>query len=662
MATSLKTIEYAFPMFTQVQPDNTALNMGTINVYIPETNNRVFKGFKVEVSFQDVITATGGTIVTKTITLNIGGNNATYIDSASDTHSGENISLQLWFDFVTHANRFFGSGTSQTCSLTITLDQTTGTTLGMNNITAKLIITYEYDTNSTTQIKTVRIPFQSPQVGITGNSPYLLGTIPNLSTYLPEEQKNFRDYFITFYGNQSNTGAAATNYALGMNLSSTSPISGGYQATALQSSCLVQHIWNLTGELMPNTGQSHDVYIYLTGVTAGAGIQTRFNHICGLLTLTYEYNESNTTNVFNSLTIPLEIDSPVPGNFSTSGIRFSRNFIFTESGIDFKQSAIQFNYNAAQNLIGTAIRCNNQEYVRYTHVGGLTTCGGFCLMHDISSGSIGGNAFTDYNTGTNFFSVDIFASGNIAFNSFNSPSNLNGLIYLNYTSNKHPLGSYKHPHSVYLPIFDSSGSQNKIIFRLTGSGLSVNIPENNFYLFGYGYNGNIINSTSLCGFNFRTKIETDEYPYYGWRTLYSDFITTDPEIGYSKVSVRARDDFKRYIGDPDNNRLTFGRNRIYCLSTNANFRFGLEHVFTYHNLLYLISGNITNYTGDGSNITVDIYRTDLNEKALVLNTSVGGMFTGIWFDQVTPLYAMAYQDSTHYGRSDITYALPLSNQ
>ena len=117
---------------------------------------------EAHVTFDDIITATGGSLTTKTVALRLGAAAYTTVANANTlTNSGENASFFIAQNFTSHFAANW-TGASMTCDFQLQINQSTGTTLGMVNVCVTLEITYEYDDASATQLKTVRIPLNMP--------------------------------------------------------------------------------------------------------------------------------------------------------------------------------------------------------------------------------------------------------------------------------------------------------------------------------------------------------------------------------------------------------------------------------------------------------------------------------------------------------------------
>ena len=161
MATRLKTVQYSFPILGSLT-NNVATNLTQITVYLPETGTKTFRKVVAKLTCDDIISATGGSITARTLSLRLGAAAYTTVTNATTlTNSAENLSLYYSADFTSHFTTNW-TGTSMTCDVQTLVNQSTGTTLGMVNVAVTLDITYEYDDTSTTQLKTVWIPLNAP--------------------------------------------------------------------------------------------------------------------------------------------------------------------------------------------------------------------------------------------------------------------------------------------------------------------------------------------------------------------------------------------------------------------------------------------------------------------------------------------------------------------
>ena len=211
MATRLKTVKYAFPTLAALT-NNTLTTLTQITVYLPETGTKTFRSVVAHVTMDDIITATGGTLTTKTLNLRVGAEAYTSDANANTlTNSGENASFWLSADYTSHFTTNW-SGASMTCDFQLQINQSTGTTTGMVNVSVTLDITYEYDDTSTTHVKTVMIPLNAP-VGALTTTATTYDTAPALDTYLPEASKTYRQVHLVVQGNEHRNAATTDGCA-----------------------------------------------------------------------------------------------------------------------------------------------------------------------------------------------------------------------------------------------------------------------------------------------------------------------------------------------------------------------------------------------------------------------------------------------------------------
>jgi hypothetical protein len=320
MATRLKTVKYAFPALASLT-NNTLTNLTQINVYLPETGTKTFKSVIAHVTMDDIVTATGGTLTTKTLNLRLGAAGYTSIANANTlTNSGENASFWLSADYTSHFATNW-TGTSMTCDFQLQINQTTGTTLGMVNVCVTLDITYEYDDSSTTHVKTVMIPLNAPVAAIaTAATTY--DTIPALDTYLPEASKVYRKIFVVVQGNEARNGAT-TDHTMTLRIGSANTTTGNYEG-ALGTDRFFRYVWDATSSY-PSTAA--------TQTWQPTATVARVNHFQAYLVVTYEFNATTTTNVMNSLMLPMDLASPMGGVAATDYQRGSRELWIQETSI-----------------------------------------------------------------------------------------------------------------------------------------------------------------------------------------------------------------------------------------------------------------------------------------------------------------------------------------
>ena len=639
MATRKKTIQFATENFRTTITDATTTNLSQITVYIPETVIS-FASVIVDVSFQDIITATGGTITEHRVGLRLGGAAYTTIIETDDiANSGENIAGIIGpFDFTSHFTANW-SGTSSTCDIQVYFDQSTGTTQGMTNVNAVLSVTYLYDdavVTNPTQIKTVAIPFESlvGALTTTTNSNMGISQIPILTggadPFLPENSVVIRDYYILMEGNTANAGNNA-DVTISFNIDSGTAITSGNVEGALASDRYMRIVYKPTS--VPSTTSSHDFQCW-------SNTANRFNMCVFTLIVTYEFNASATTRIINSGYLPIEFASPLGVSTSPDASRFTRNMIIAEPGvIDLRQSSFRINFNVGASIAGINFRAGGQSFRTYTH-STTVSCGMYSLQQRIDSGSDSGAGLV-LSRGKNAIVVDGYAT-----NTTNQMTNINGYIILNYISDAPSQGIGAAFHTV----FENLLQWNSLLTdRERINNYSVNIPESEFWLTGAGFVFYQWVQSSGMAVTFDVECLVGEAKEGGYYDIYADAYQSDNERACSIVWMRGRDVFQRYPNDPDNQRLDIRTARDYRLFTTTTTSNGLTSVITYHAISFTSVLTIEGSTG--GSVQIQVFRSD--DDSVILETSrVGnGTVDLTWYDNTIDVYADCYEDDSHLGRS-----------
>ncbi len=633
MANRIKTVQYAFPMNTGTVTDAAVTNLSQITIYIPETVI-AFRSVTVDVGFQDIVTATGGTINEHRVGLRLGAAAYTTIAETDDiANSGENMAGVVGpFNFTSHFTTNW-SGTSKTCDLQVYFDQNTGTTLGMRNVTAVIMITYEYDDSSTSQLKTAYIPLESlvGSLMTTTNSNIGTSQIPQLTGaggMLPENSAVIRDYYFVIEGNEATS--AATDFTISANIDGGTATAFGIQEAALISGRYCRWIYK---PATPTTTTTHNFQMW-------SSLAARLNHVSITLIVTYQFNEPATTRVLNSIIFPIDIISPLGAATSAEASRFSRDFFIEEPGvITMMQSAFRINYNCAATPTGLRFRAGSQSYRAYTPYASVVA-GMYCLQQRIDSGSSSG-AGISLNRGKNTLVIDGYTTITT-----DQATNVNGYVTINYQSDKSVNGIGAHSHTVFHNLLQWDALLSD---RVRFDTIALTIPETYSYNVGAGFIFYQFVSTASQGITFAAEILPGEGKGGGYNDIYADAYQGDAERSCSIVWMRGRDVFKRYPDDQDPDRISVQVSRGYRLFTTTTTSSGLMSVWTYHSNTFAVSGDISGSAG--GMVTIKTYRSDNNE--LINSTSrVGnGSYSFVWYDDVIPIYSEAYEDETHHGRS-----------
>ena len=274
MATRQKTIEYWFPKLDQTIPNDTDTTLTGITVYITESSV-VFNSVFLEMVVADKGTV-GTSVTRRQVSSTLAGVSAFTVNNTNTlVHSSENFLFPHSVDLTSYFTTNW-TGTSMTfdCSLHFV-----GHANGMNNPSVRLVITYDYDDTSATQVKTVIIPLDAPQTGRLANNvkPVTpLDVIPILDTYLPESTKTIRQTTIVVQGNSDNTALTDVRYLMELDTAGNDD-SLNYEKNLQTASW---HRWNSVVSFTSNA--THDFFLW-------ASTSNYFSKTTAFLVVTYEF-------------------------------------------------------------------------------------------------------------------------------------------------------------------------------------------------------------------------------------------------------------------------------------------------------------------------------------------------------------------------------------
>lgn len=646
MAIRTKTIEYTFGFQTTSTASAAARTFTQIAALaIPETTSRTFRSVILQFFVPDADdTATSTTAVASSITLGAAGASAATV-TQTIVNSGENYSMMFWRDVTAYFQANY-TGTSMTCdaSITITGPQTI-------NHSAKLIITYEYDdSGQTTRIKTVKIPIDGNNGALTTalTTVGAASQIPALDTFLPESSKTYRDIFFEVWGHTGTTAATAATMTMRYN-GATSLTSGQYAAAtgttnvpSLNTDRSIIRIDKLLGTL--GTAGANTVEASVTSTTG-----CPFDCLGGVLVVTYEYDHSASTTILNSLQIPIIDDEGlIGGTASTDKNRFQATYFVQEPGtITLVQSGVLFSTIDAGALTYN-FSAGAQTIRTFTHPATLRAG---CVFHTrrVDSGAISG-AGISLARGLNTFTFDYYATSSTAGN---IGSNATGLLFLNYTSGKHPDGDGVHAHTtswINLPYATGALVQRQIYTAQT----TPIINETNYWIVSAGYEINILTSGTTAdafGFAFQGEVQSTESKGAGWQDFYSAVYASDSEMGTSITWARARPNFKRYPNDTDTDRLGIETSRRYRfdIPINAAAIWQARKLVTWHSITYTIAGTISG--SNGGTVLISAFRTDTGEKIDSTSRTGNGAYSITWYDNTIPVIVTAEESANYKGVS-----------
>lgn len=634
MATRLKTVHYAFPTLAALT-NNTLTSLTQITIFLPETGTKTFRSVVAHVTFDDIITATGGSLTTKTLNFRLGAAAFTSVANASTlANSGENISFHLTADYTTHFTTNW-TGTSMTADFQLQINQSTGTTTGMVNVGVTFEITYEYDDTSTTQVKSVMIPLNAPVSNIT-TAAVTYDTFPALDTYLPETSKVYRNMYIVVQGNEHRS--ATTDNTMTINLGASTVTTGNYEG-ALQSDRWFRYVWNLTAAGFVGTAATQNFQLSTT--------VARFNHPQCYAVITYEYNETTSTSIMNSVMLPLDVNAPFGGTTASDYQRSTRDFFIQEPGtITTNKIAFFPFWSQIAAIGGLNMRIGTGAFVTYTDAG-AQYCGtnGGMVRND--------SAFT-LARGRNSLNFDVYRTDGQDFG-----WNTSGFWLINYTSGKHSTGTGAHNHTVFWGVQQNGTAAAADNYTIAAT--SINIPETSYYMTAIGTRLiTLLSNATPAGFSVGVEKLAAEGGIE-WETIYTDIVQTDTEIGTFYAWSQSKLIFERWPGDPDADRIDPETSRRWRVNlpqpatTSGIAWIGLSQLFTYHTITYTVSGTVSG--SSGGTVTLNVHRATSGEKVLSTTRTGNGTYSLTWYDNTESLFVEARESGTLLGRSDTGVAV-----
>jgi hypothetical protein len=633
MANSLKTIEYYFAELATVN-ENTDTNFTQLTIDIPETV-AAFRSVSLEVIVQDAET-TSQNVNSRQISLRL--NAVAYSDVTNDTDVVAAAQTdQKWISMVGDYTAYFTTnwtGTSMTCDAKCLFVHLGTPLVGWRCATAHLVITYEYDATSATQVKTVRIPLITPIKSMASSKPSSLDTIPNLSTFLPEKTVTIKQYVIVVQGNEENSGT--TDFTFTWQIDTATAYTTNTHEQAQNTGCWFRHC-----EIQSfATNATHDWYIYASLATVGA-------HVQAFLVVTYTFVIDGTSTVLNSLLLPMAFDSPA-GNTDCNYYQRAYLDLWIEepTTITIQNSAILFFYVATASIQEMNYRVNGGAWSGPLGSNRASSSGCLSALFrcDSSIGSL--------SRGKNTLYADVFRKATTY-----TVSGLCAVWMINYTSGVASSGIPSHNHSVFYA-FTTHGTAVNAITAVSGL-TSLAIPETSIFYncFGVEITSMTNGAAGQFALSFQVQRLTGAEGGYKWDDLYRDGTYTPAKTGHYIYYGYNKNIFIRWTGDVGDttdglmridpevaHRYRFN-NMVGCATFNY-----ISFLFTYHAITFTVSGTVSGSAG--GTVTINMCNATTGEIVQTTSRAGNGAYSFTWYDNTANVFCEAREDTTHVGRSD----------
>lgn len=516
----------------------------------------------------------------------------------------------------------------------------------LRNVCGNLLLTQyaDTDTSGDTRIKTASFILNGG-VDLSVGVPYTaIDSIPALNSLLPENDVVVRSAYLEIRGETHDAAADAAVISFELYPTSGPALSRNFRfPNDLLSNTAYRLIWEL--DLDPT--KAYDLNVLGTGMSTSYAFSV-------VLWVTYEYNHTSSTRILNSLEMPLvSIHKPLD-SVNVGGTNMpllpGLELLIAEPGV-IQNGNIGLLINATRTSTAAAnlaVNLNNlSEFIITSSAVNPSICGNHSWSRRWDS------VLPPLSRGFNTFNAQ---ARNSLLSATQVYLSFSAMLYLNYISDKHPDGVEVHNRTIVATVNAASAWTNTILD--TGFYNVANNWKNfNFHYFINNV-GNILTFPTALGsvaFEVWTRPQGNATPLY---ILGSGGFTTIAERAPREIFL-PYEKYKRYEGDPKLDAVYLTRNidtgreasSGVLVSTPAVERSYIA-LITYHRITFQFTGTVYGYTGDGSGITVNIFRSDTNRIVGEVTTEIGGTYTFTWYDDTVPLYAVARQGDGYVGRSN----------
>lgn len=618
----------------------TLTTIGTPTIYIPENAGSTinFTSVILYITYQDTSTATGLSSVAVTASVTLAGASASSVTVTSTLAAAATLENKAGIvgpiDYTTYFNSNFGSAgtTSKVATVAVNITNTGGTGTASRAVYGWFDITYEFDDTESTRIQTICIPYESSTTTLTTTANTTYCTIPQLTGTggLIDNHSNvvIRYRWIEIKGNGGD--GATTDYTLSYRFDTGGTSTLPTREMALNTGTYCTYFVDASAN---STTATHTFQLWNS-------LASRWPNVIVNEWITYEYDVSGTTQKLNYIEIPIEFESPIAGTTSAVTHVFSRNILIPEPGtITTLNCAAEINFNTS--AAATAQFKTNDQVSYRGYAMSVATCGGmFSFQHRLDPGSASGGSFSLVR-GENNITANLYRSTG-------TMSNVSGVIRLLYSSDVSTSGIDSHTHTIY-------SLARQINFTATGDDTytdSVPIPVTDYWLTAAGLKYYLWIQSALAAFMVQARVASGEGAGDGWRELYNDQYISDNVLSFGGWIVRARDEFKRYPNDVDNNRMDIETSRSFRTTSSTTCRFGISWIVSYHSITHTISGSISN--SSGGTVYINLYKANLDGNYELFETTTrtgNGSYSFTVYDDTVNYYVAAFETDSLKGLS-----------
>ncbi len=649
-----KTVRYSFVTLTADITSTTSLTttprqeFAAIDVDIPETTSRAFLSVKAHYGWLGQTGGKGALAVRTGIRYDGGAwvdTDSTFSGTGETTglSAGQYVAKRLGASFVTNY-----TGTTHSIQVALAV-ATNSSGAVLNGFSCELEITYEFDdTTETRVLKTIEKPFESRTSGFSTQVEIGTNQVEALDTWLPEDNKTFKDVYFRIHGSDGTTGV---NHNMTLALDAEGAVSRSNHGT---TSTAFVDVWKryAAGAVTFDTSVAH---AFKCANSSG----TSFVSFSIVMVITYEYDRDSAV-ILNQKTVPVDIpiahQGPLPfcstvGEQADEPLTVYARFLVNEPGtVTLKRAALML-FIRSETAPNLAIRAGAQADRLYSSITG--NVGNHPLGHRLDSGSASGAGMT-LARGENEIEIKyhIRSTATLFVQRM--------VIIVLYTSDRHADGEKVHSRPIPWMVGEEleAGSGPATFHRdYTSPDLPVihharwimTAPP--AYLYRVFTNMSASHMHSLWfdrGSNvepgrWRTHHTTSFSTSGGWPAPHHALTVVDDLFALSSEDTEGFDPTASY-------RLR--GERAYHASPLICYGL-IDLLLNISGISFDVEGTLSGFSGDGSGYAVVVRRADTGERVSSATTAVGGGFSAIAFDDTVDYYAETEEGTTKVRSADL---------
>jgi hypothetical protein len=356
------------------------------------------------------------------------------------------------------------------------------------------------------------------------------------------------------------------------------------------------------------------------------------------LVVTYEFDSTAANDIFVSLLLPMEVDSPMGGTTSANYQRATRDLMIQESGLSTRQIAFFPFWDQLAAVGGLNFRVGTGSFVTYTDVAAVVAGSNAAMVRNDAAYTLA--------RGRNVLGFDCWRSDTADLG-----YNVGGFWIVNYTCDKPTAGHGAENHTIEWGL----GPMNTVTIAASReiAATAITIPETAYYVTAAGL---MLRSVPSGAISLNGTAATVERLASGegglvWERAYADIGGTDGETGIYHGWAQVRTLFQRWPGDADTTRMDLETARRWRVAAGQSVScvFHLSFLMTYHSQTYTAEQTVSG--SDAGTVTCHLHRASNGERLLSGSRSGDGSMAFTWYDNTEDVYIVGEDGTGNVGRS-----------